>query len=229
MWLCLLTLLDARADPFFVWPERTPRGTVAFNPYVVVRPEFASAYAFVGAAEGLDVILGATGGLDAGAAYFGPLDGFVRAFPFPDAQVALVVHAQYTSPEDWFIGPELHTMTRPVDWLGLWADVGYRGRDRANPAFLWAGFELAASRPFLAFESDFELASDGSVSTTLIPSAGIWLGEAYATGVSVGVLFATEQGVPPGLGAWVWRSVDLGRRGRRIDGEQPGKYHVNEG
>lgn len=223
MWLWLVAL-DAHADPFNAWPERTPRGTVAFNPYVGVGPTFAALYGFWGAADGMDLVLGYAGGFEEGAGYLGPVDGYVRAFPFPGAEVALVVHGQFTSPDDWFVGPELHAMTRPVDWFGLWLDVGWRGQERDTPGYLWAGVELAAARPFLAFEADFELAMDGAITTTLVPSIGIWLGPEYATGLSVGSYVPVEPDLPIGVAAWLWTSVDLSRRPKI-----PGQYRVGDG
>jgi len=227
MWLLLVGLLDAHADPFNAWPGRTPKATIALNPYVGIGPAFASAYLFWGAADRLDVIAGYAVGIDEGAAYAGPADLYLRAFPFDTAEIALVLHGQYGSPDDWFVGPELHATTRPTRWLGLWLDVGWRGRERVDPGYLWAGFEITASRPFIAFEADFELAMDGTVTTTFVPSIGVWLGSELQNGLSVGAFMEPTSAVPTGVGAWYWHSIDLSR-GRRVPPE-PGQYHVDEG
>ncbi len=223
-WLFLLAPLDARADPFNVWPERTPRGSIGLNPYVTVGPSSASGFVFVGAADNLDLIFAATAGLEAGEPLVGPMEVYVRAFPFPEAEVALVAHVSYTSPDDWFVGPELHAMKRPVDWFGVWLDVGWRGREQPSPGYLWTGFELTGKRPFVAFEADFELVAEGGVATTLIPSVGLWLGPEAGTGVSVGALLSPDPDVPPGLGVWLWQNLWFRRP---VEPQAP--YHVEEG
>ena len=224
MWLLLVGVGSAYADPFNVWPERTPVGAMGLNAYIGVQPGYASAYAFLGVGEGLDLIGGYSAGIEVGEAYVGPADLYVRAFPLPTAEVAVVVHGQYTSPDDWYIGPELHAMTRPAEWLGLWLDVGWRGRERADRGYVWAGVELAASRPFVALEVDHEIRLFGPGTTTLVPSVGVWLGAEYRTGVSTGVMLDVDGG-SPGYGAWLWRSLDV-VRGRR---SELGEYRVDEG
>ncbi|MEN0063821.1 MAG: hypothetical protein AAGA48_16840 [Myxococcota bacterium] len=232
MWIWLVAIDVSVADPFNTWPERTPPGDVAFNPYVGVGPAFASTFLFVGMGDAIDFIGGYSAGIEGGEGFLGPADAYIRVFPWPNAEIALVAHGQYTDAENWFIGPEIHAMTRPTDWFGLWLDAGWRGRDAGlDPGFLWVGTELAAERPFLAFEADFEFALDGTTTTTLIPSVGVWLGAEGATGLSAGVFVPIGEDAPLGVGAWLWRSVSLKRNRTQdpIEELPPRPYYVEEG
>lgn len=219
VWLWIWLTTTASSDPLNVWPERTGARTVAFNPYFGVGPTFGSLYVFWGPSQGLDLIGGVTAGLEEGVGVAGPYELYVRAFPFPDAEVALVAHAAYVDADTWYLGPELHAMTRPTDWLGLWLNAGWRGRN-VDPGYTWLGVEVTGNVPFVAFEVDFEFLADGSVETLLAPSVGVNLGPEGNTGASVGVVVPID-GSPPGVSGWFWRSFRFRakRRGPPVDPE----------
>ncbi|MBX2799227.1 MAG: hypothetical protein KTR31_16250 [Myxococcales bacterium] len=208
----------ASADPFNTWGARVEPGVVGFNPYAGADggEPWGSLYFMAGIAPSLDVVVGTTAVLDGQRVVPESLEIMPRLFVSRDVELALAAHLFLESGSAPLLGPEMHLSGYVTPAVGLWANAGAQyaiGAPDEDPTlFAWLGVEVTDDVPFVALEVDLD-STGPELSTTVIPSIGLWLGRDQGTGVSVGWLVDVATG-GVGIGAWMWREVDLRSRKR---------------